>query len=330
MKKNLIQKRGQQLAIWYKENHRTLPWRKNKDPYQIWISEVMLQQTTVTAVVPYYERFLNRFPNVSALAAADEKEVLKYWSGLGYYSRARNLHKAAQILATAPFPKTYQELLKLPGFGPYTARAVSSLAFNEAVGVLDGNVIRVLSRLYALPINWWTSSGREELQKLSDELAQTTDSSIINQALMELGATICTPQVTHCHRCPWSQSCSAKAQNSMDQYPLKKPRKKIEFWLWKPLVTTQNSKVPLIKNETIPFLKGHYIFEGDAEKISVPPKKYDITHSITHHKIFVQIQKKNLKTNQKLKPQQILTSIDTISEISPSSLIQKIIATLEL
>lgn len=332
------------LSHWYLQNYRPLPWRADRDPYKIWISEVMLQQTTVTAVVPYYERFMNRFPNLKSLAEADTQEVLKFWSGLGYYSRARNLHKAAQILMAAPFPQKYAELLKLPGFGPYTARAVSSLAFNEAVGVLDGNVIRVLSRLYAKPIEWWTTSGRQELQGLSDALAQAPingapEPMVVNQALMELGATICTPQSPRCGRCPWNQQCQSWAQKTVEQFPLKRARKKIEFWLWKPqlnLVVTSHKKstVSLVKNDKIPFLKGHYIFEGEAQQIKAPPKKYDVTHSITHHKIFVQIQFQEASKlkNQKVlisknKEERILVPLASISEVSPSSLIQKIINT---
>ena len=140
------------LITWYKENKRDLPWRNpqgsrgSKDPYRIWISEVMLQQTTVTAVIPFYEKFMNRFPKVQDLAQAKIEDVYEYWAGLGYYSRARNLHKAAQMFAENGFPKTAAELIEYPGLGPYTSRAIASLAFGEKVGVLDGNVIRVLSR----------------------------------------------------------------------------------------------------------------------------------------------------------------------------------------
>src|SRR5690606_28771755 len=136
------------LLRWYAENRRDLPWRKGRDPYRVWISEVMLQQTTVRAVIPYYERFMERFPTVAALAAAPEEQVLNSWAGLGYYSRARNLHRAAKALAELKgFPKTHMELAKLPGFGEYTSRAVSSIAFGEPVGAVDGNLIRVISRL---------------------------------------------------------------------------------------------------------------------------------------------------------------------------------------
>ena len=136
------------LINWYLANRRPLPWRKDKNPYTIWISEVMLQQTTVAAVIPYFERFIERFPNQHTLAQAELSEVYEYWAGLGYYSRARNLHASAKIISDSGFPEDYSQLIQLPGFGPYTARAVASLAFDQKVGVLDGNVIRVLSRVH--------------------------------------------------------------------------------------------------------------------------------------------------------------------------------------
>lgn len=143
------------LVAWYQKNKRVLPWRKDRNPYRIWISEVMLQQTTVAAVVPFYERFLERFPTVDDLAKASIEQVYEVWAGLGYYSRARNLHKAAQSIFEHGFPQKAEQLIELSGFGPYTSRAVASLAFNEHVGVLDGNVIRVLTRRYGLDIPWW-------------------------------------------------------------------------------------------------------------------------------------------------------------------------------
>ncbi len=157
---------------WYRKNRRDLPWRHTRDPYSIWISETMLQQTTTQAVIPFYERFLKRFPDVRSLAAGRLEDVFEMWSGLGYYSRARNLHKAAKALAERRFPRRFEELIELPGFGPYTARAVASLAFGQEAGVLDGNVIRVLSRVHDLAEEWWKTSGRKKLQTLSDAWVQ--------------------------------------------------------------------------------------------------------------------------------------------------------------
>ena len=224
----LLQHLATSLESWYLQHRRELPWIKNQDPYLIWISEVMLQQTTVAAVVPYFEKFVRRFPDVRSLAMAELSEVLEFWSGLGYYSRARLLHRSAQELTKSGFPQKAELLLLLPGFGPYTSRAVSSLAFGERVGVLDGNVIRVLSRVMGQAAPWWQSKDRQRLQDLADQLVQEGDPSAINQGLMELGATVCTPQNPTCLLCPWSQRCVARKTEQVQNLPLKIPRKKVE------------------------------------------------------------------------------------------------------
>lgn len=280
------------LITWYRSQQRPLPWRKNRDPYRIWVSEVMLQQTTVTAVIPYYERFMARFPTLESLAEADREEVLRLWTGLGYYSRARNLHKAAQTLAERGFPKTFRELIEFPGFGPYTARAVTSLAFGEPVGVLDGNVIRVLCRLFNRKLAWWTNAGRNELQTLADELVQDTPVHEMNQALMELGATVCTPSSPACLICPWQNHCAAFREQTACELPLPKPRKPKEIWLWQPLILHKNKKIAVVKNDYAPFLKGQWIYPGSAKKLKAAPARFDFRHTVTHHEIYVRPQKK--------------------------------------
>lgn len=283
------QELGQKILTWYLENRRDLPWRKNRDPYRIWISEVMLQQTTVTTVIPYYERFLTTFPRLQDLAQAPLEQVLELWTGLGYYSRARNLHKAAQALSQTDWPRSHVQLLEKPGFGPYTARAVSSLAFGEQVGVLDGNVIRVLSRVSGQAITHWTGPGREQLQSMADQVAQSGDSASINQGLMELGATLCTPKNPQCLLCPWFDLCVARKESRTDVLPLKKPRKQLETWVWSPTIFRRGDKVALIKNDYAPFLRGQWIFPGRAEWHAQKPKQFDLRHGITHHEIYVQI-----------------------------------------
>lgn len=311
-----------ELVQWYKKNKRALPWRASKDPYRIWLSEVMLQQTTVVAVIPYFENFLEKFPTVQDLADASEPEVLEAWAGLGYYSRARNLHKAAKILAENGFPKTAAELLELPGFGPYTSRAVASIAFGEKVGVLDGNVIRVLSRKYGLKIQWWNNKARGELQTLSDELAALGQADLLNQGLMELGATVCTPQKVLCRLCPWSSDCVAFEKNLVEKLPLKKPRKQSEVWVWKPLVAIKNNRVALIQNNYAPFLKGQWILPGEISHEKNKPKAYDAKHNITHHDIFIQItQKKNL-VDRNIQ----WVDLKELKKVNPSSLLQKVLA----
>lgn len=282
----------QELLTWYQEVKRPLPWRENKDVYRIWISEVMLQQTTVTAVIPYFTRFTKTFPTLKDLADAKEEKVLEQWSGLGYYSRARNLHKSAKALLADGFPQKADILIKYPGFGPYTSRAVTSIAFGEAVGVLDGNVIRVLSRLHNLETDWWKTKERNQLQELSDDLAQDTDSSEMNQALMELGATICTPTSPACLICPWQKKCVSLKAGTQHELPKSKPKKAKEIWIWKPEIVSNESgrKVALVKNDYAPFLKNQWLYPGKVQKKTTPPKTFSFKHNITHHEIYVQPQ----------------------------------------
>lgn len=322
--------------MWYTENQRQLPWRESRDAYRIWISEVMLQQTTVVAVIPYYERFLKRFPTLKSLGTAPLEDVLEMWAGLGYYSRARNLHKSAQaLLALKKFPQTAAELLELPGFGPYTSRAVSSLAFGESVGVLDGNVIRVLSRVFGLKLEWWKTKEREELQVLADGLAQAEDPYLINQGLMELGATVCTPQSPICMMCPWNKECVARDENKIAELPLKKPRKAFEVWVWTPEVYVQKDKVALVKNDYAPFLKGQMLFPGSAKKMSQKPKKYDLKHGITHHDIYIQVASPiTLSATKKTTPASVKdyewVNINDLRKVNPSKILQKVLEKISL
>ena len=285
------------LVKWFSTNARPLPWRVSRDPYRIWLSEVMLQQTTVTAVIPYYERFLARFPQLSELANADVADVLEMWAGLGYYSRARALHKSAQAVhARGGFPRTATELEELPGFGPYTSRAVASLAFGERVGVVDGNVIRVLSRLHALDLDWWSTKARHQFQELADELVQISDPYHVNQALMELGATICTPKNPSCLICPWQIACRVRARAASDtkfsvtQLPKPRPKRQPEIWIWRPRIIQCGSQFALLPNTHAPFLRGQLLPPGRAERRKVAPQDFAYRGQITHHKIFVQPQ----------------------------------------
>lgn len=320
------QRDQKQLIQWYKKNRRALPWRENKDPYRIWLSEVMLQQTTVVAVIPYFEKFLKNFPTVQDLASAPEHDVLEAWAGLGYYSRARNLHKAAKALAENGFPKTAAELLELPGFGPYTSRAVASIAFGEKVGVLDGNVIRVLSRKYGLKIEWWNTKARQQLQDLSDKLSAFGNSDSVNQGLMELGATVCTPQKVMCLMCPWSTDCVAREKNLVEKLPLKKPRKQSEVWVWNPIVSIKNNKVALIANDYAPFLKGQMIFPGTISQNDGKPKDYDAKHNITHHDIFIKIAQKKSVNDRNIQ----WVDLKNLKKVNPSSLLQKVLHKVEI
>lgn len=199
------------LLAWYEHHRRDLPWRRDRDPYRVWLSEVMLQQTRVEVVAPYFERFVARFPDVATLAAADLDDVLARWSGLGYYRRARQLHAAARRIAAAGgvFPSTVEGLRALPGVGAYTAAAVASIAFDVPVAVIDGNVERVMSRAAALDGDPRKAAGRRRVAELAESLLDRRHPGDSNQALMELGATVCTPRRPHCAACPLRQPTAA-------------------------------------------------------------------------------------------------------------------------
>jgi A/G-specific adenine glycosylase len=213
------------LLAWYRKHKRDLPWRRTEDPYRIWISEIMLQQTRVAAVLPYYGRFLARFPDVQALAGAGEQDLLAAWAGLGYYSRARNLQKAAKnIVERGEFPRDHSSLRELPGVGDYTAAAVSSIAFGLPHAVVDGNVARVLSRLAPELGDIKSEVVRKRLRALADVLLDRRRPGEFNQALMELGATVCVPKRPQCERCPIRVYCEARKQGLENQLPVRGPR----------------------------------------------------------------------------------------------------------
>ncbi len=216
------------LLGWFQEFQRDLPWRKNRDPYRIWISEIMLQQTRVAAVIPYYEKFLARFPDVQSLASAPQEEVLRLWSGLGYYSRARNLQKAAQQMAAkhaGQFPRQREELLALEGIGEYTASAILSIAFDDKHAVLDGNVARVVARLEAIRGDLRESKRWRDLQCKADQLLERDSAGDWNQAMMELGATICLPRSPQCLLCPVANFCQARKLGIAENIPEKRKKR---------------------------------------------------------------------------------------------------------
>lgn len=315
-----------QILSWYDQNKRALPWRKNQDPYPVWISEIMLQQTTVQAVIPFYERFLEKFPSIEALAQAPEKDVLEHWSGLGYYSRARNIHRAAKLIAQQGFPKKHEELIKLPGFGPYTARAVTSIAFNENVGVVDGNVIRVLSRLHGEKVEWWKTSGRKKIQTWADHLVEGVIAGDVNQALMDLGSMLCTPTSPTCVLCPWRCFCQGLKAGSPETLPLKKPKRPREIWHWKVNVVIERGRLAMTQQPYTPFLKGQWMPPGRATQKTKPPEKYHFKHSITHHDIFIEVSPKSKKEFQKKEYNPLKwVLIKDIKAYNPTSLIDKVL-----
>lgn len=219
------------ILHWYSKNKRTLPWRNTKDPYKVWLSEIILQQTRVAQGLPYYQRFIQHYPEINQLAAANEVEVLKLWQGLGYYSRARNLHFTAKAVTTdynGQFPDSYDELKKLKGIGDYTASAIASICFGEARPVVDGNVYRVLARYFGVdtPIN--STKGIKFFKKLAIEVMEASSISEYNQAIMEFGALQCTPQRPDCDHCPLNTGCMALQQARVTALPVKLKKNRVK------------------------------------------------------------------------------------------------------
>jgi A/G-specific adenine glycosylase len=239
-----------QLLTWFQQFQRDLPWRRTKDPYRIWISEIMLQQTRVAAVIPYYERFLARCPDVYTLAEAPQEEVLRLWSGLGYYSRARNLQKAAQQIVAqhgGEFPENEEEVLALSGIGPYTGAAILSIAFGAKHAVLDGNVARVLARLGAIRGDLRESRRWQSLQSTAQELLDPKAAGDWNQAMMELGAMICTPRAPQCLLCPVAKFCRARQSGDPESFPEKrKKREAVQILLAAAVLCTPRGQTLLL------------------------------------------------------------------------------------
>jgi len=227
VQKEKIQK---QLLQWFKKNGRDLPWRKTRDPYAIWVSEIMLQQTQVSTVIPYYQKFLKAFPTIRYLAKADLSKVLKAWEGLGYYSRARNLHRTSRLVLNhfhGEIPDNLKDLRGLPGIGKYTAGAILSIAYNKETPILDGNVKRVLSRLFTISGNPVRGKTQDLLWHLSESLIPKGFASSFNQGLMDLGAMVCIPKDPQCLRCPLDRLCKGKASGDPEKYPSRIVKKKI-------------------------------------------------------------------------------------------------------
>ena len=254
---------SQSIISWYKINKRELPWRDINDPYKIWISEIILQQTRVNQGMDYYLRFVERFPNVAELANAEQDEVLKYWQGLGYYSRARNLHKAAQQIINefnGIFPRNHSDVLKLSGVGVYTAAAVCSFAYNQSYAVVDGNVYRVLSRLFGIDTQIDSGAGVKQFAKLAQDFLYLKDPGLHNQALMEFGALQCVPASPDCGRCPLRSNCKAYAMELINVLPVKMQKVKVKERFFNYLFVQFGDKTFLNKRESSDIWKNLYEF----------------------------------------------------------------------
>ncbi len=276
------------LLSWYRLSKRDLPWRHTSDPYAIMVSEIMLQQTRVDTVIPYYHNFLEHFPTVASLAAAEEDEVLNLWKGLGYYSRGRNLHKAAKKIMTdhgGIFPQTFEQVRKLPGVGEYTVGAIMSIAFNQPYPAVDGNVLRVIARIHGINEDITLPETKERITALVRKMIPDGHAGDFTQTLMELGATVCTPKSPMCEGCPVVQECWAFQNQHTDILPVKQKKEKSAMQRFFALLLVDEQKILLTRSHPGTLLKnlwGVPLIEADGE---TPSSTGDFNSQELHHKV---------------------------------------------
>lgn len=296
------------IVEWYQEHHRRLPWRETKDPYLIWLSEIILQQTRVAQGLPYFEAFLKKYPTVHALASADEQSVLRLWQGLGYYTRARNLHACSRTLVTSykgKFPRTFDELRKLKGVGTYTAAAIASFAFDVPVAVVDGNVYRVLSRVFGIADDISSPKGKKNFWELANRLVPNANAALHNQAIMEFGALQCTPLNPKCEACPLKRSCIAHQRGLQQDLPVRSKARKASRrnffyfalrqgnkWLMKQRVDDDIWKglwdFPLYEGKARVSTEDLLKFLPTAEGVTISPVfRHVLSHQIIHARFVV-------------------------------------------
>ncbi len=263
---------GHKLVAWYKKYHRKLPWRETRDPYKIWLSEIILQQTRVAQGYPYYEKFTRQYPDVQSLAAASEKEVLHLWQGLGYYSRARNMHATARIICdqhNGKFPGSYGELVRLKGIGDYTASAIASFAFDEQAAVIDGNVFRVLARYYGIHEDISSPASRKIFREAAVAAMPAGQAALFNQAIMEFGALQCVPVSPACNICPVNDSCYAFHHKMQNALPVKIKKTKIKQRPIHYLVITAQGRIAMRERRGKDIWQGLYdFFSVEADAVS--------------------------------------------------------------
>ena len=330
------------LLAWYQKNKRDLPWRHTKDPYKIWLCEIIMQQTRVNQGLAYYNRFVENFPTPAALAAATQDQVLKLWQGLGYYSRARNLHAAAQSMQ-GTFPPSYDEVRALKGVGDYTAAAICSIAYNMPYAVVDGNVYRVLSRVFGITTPIDSTEGKKQFSALAQELLDKKNPGDYNQAIMDLGAMVCIPQAPLCSACPLAGQCQACKEGTQENLPVKVQKTKISTryfhyiyveqgkftWLhqrgpgdvWQnlyelPLVETVNGKLDLKS----PRLKKWF---GAASITAV--SQIPVKHVLSHRIIYAYMYKVKLPPARKVPGGFIKVPVKNLSRYAVSRLVQKLL-----
>ena len=363
MNKDLLYK---ELEEWYEVNHRILPWRETDDPYKIWISEIILQQTRVAQGMEYYHRLVTRFPDIQSLADAAEDEVLLYWQGLGYYSRARNMHKAAQLMKNHEMfhqamrllgdkargekegdeairrkvkgEEIFAALKSMPGVGDYTAGAIASFAFNMPYPALDGNVYRVLSRLYDCEIAFDTTQGKKHFRKLAEELLDRERPRLFNSAIMELGALVCLPTKPMCDECPLRTWCKALVNNTIELLPVRKPRTKVkDRYLEYTIYITPENKTLIHQRKGNDIWKHLWEFPvQEIDRCAVDRTKgavdhcaevLELTHVLSHQKLHARFIIKNVPELPEI-PDTLVVSLSDLDNYAFSRLTLKAIETL--
>ena len=319
------------LLRWYRRVRRDMPWRRSVSPYRTWVSEIMLQQTTVAAVTPKYESFISAFPNVRALAGASEDEVLRHFAGLGYYSRARNLRRAAlEVVAKhgGEFPSAFDDVLALPGVGRYTAGAILSIAFAQPYAVVDGNVIRVFSRLFGLRGRAKDPAFVKTIWERAAPLVPKAAPGDWNQALMELGATVCTPESPSCGACPVSRWCVAYKKNLQDALPLRETRREPTPVRWTCLRIVRDGKLLLWRrSENERLLKNLWGFPEAGRVPAAPGRKLaEVAHTITHHALTLELREGALAAGAALPPEAKWVPLSKTRDYLVSSLWLKLLA----
>ena len=340
---------SENIINWYLQNKRDLPWRNTSNPYHIWISEIILQQTRVAQGLEYYLRFIKRFPNVQTLAAAEEDEVLKYWQGLGYYSRARNLHKAAKKIMTdfkGIFPDNYEDILRLNGVGEYTAAAIASFSYNLPYSTVDGNVYRILSRLFGIKTPVDSNQGKKEFFQLAQDLLWAENPGLHNQAMMEFGALCCVPTSPDCHQCPLQAMCWAYEEQEVDKLPVKKAKTKVSNRYYNYLYIKYNDLTFLEKRTQkdvwqnlyqFPLIEADKLFETEEllenkefgnlfdsiRKVEIEQVSNPVKHVLSHRNIFALFFTINItNTNDLLRNNYTLLPIKDIDQYPVSRLME--------
>ena len=305
------------LISWYEDHKRNLPWRGETDPYKIWVSEIILQQTRVQQGWDYYLRFIDNFPNVKALAAADEERVLKVWQGLGYYSRARNMHAAAREIMSehdGNFPKTYDKILSLKGIGKYTAAAVASIAFHQPYPAVDGNVIRIVSRIFGVCEDVTQPAVVKRITKICETQINSKQPGVFNQAAMDFGALQCVPRSPKCDECPFQSDCYAYNNNLVDILPIKRKKSELKHRYFHYTVYLSDNQTIIEKRTSSDIWRNMYQFpltENDSEKSTrkaVFSTRETLSHQIIHAAFYV----KNVKRLPKISEDQQIVNFDDI------------------